>query len=119
MPVPTATPSPSQFNGPVLPIAALNAAYWSKALAFTDVLDCMPQKRRDDWKNLDTHDLRRLMGYVSQVLAAAGGNANATQHRADIAKHMTAEQIEEAQALSRAWKPGMALPTSSRTGGDA
>lgn len=31
-------------------------------------------KRRDDWKNLDTHDLRRLMGYVSQVLAAAGGN---------------------------------------------
>ena len=31
-------------------------------------------KRRDDWKNLDTHDLRRLRGYVSQVLAAAGSN---------------------------------------------
>ena len=31
-------------------------------------------KRRDDWKNLDAHDLRRLMGYVSQVLAAAGSN---------------------------------------------
>lgn len=30
-------------------IAALNAAYWSKALALTDVLDAMPQKRRDEW----------------------------------------------------------------------
>ena len=30
-------------------IKALNAAYWSKALAFTDVLDTMPQKRRDEW----------------------------------------------------------------------
>lgn len=32
-------------------IGALNAAYWSKTLAFTDVLDCMPQKRRDEWHN--------------------------------------------------------------------
>jgi hypothetical protein len=30
-------------------VAALNAAYWSKALHLTDVLDCMPQKRRDEW----------------------------------------------------------------------
>lgn len=30
-------------------IAALNGAYWSKALALTDVLDAMPQKRRDEW----------------------------------------------------------------------
>lgn len=30
-------------------IAALNATYWSKALALTDVLDCMPQARRDKW----------------------------------------------------------------------
>lgn len=30
-------------------IAKLNAAYWSKALALTDVLDAMPQKRRDEW----------------------------------------------------------------------
>lgn len=29
--------------------AALNAAYWSKALHLTDVLDVMPQKRRDEW----------------------------------------------------------------------
>lgn len=30
-------------------LAALNAAYWSKTLALTDVLDCMPQLRRDEW----------------------------------------------------------------------
>jgi hypothetical protein len=30
-------------------VKALNAAYWSKALAFTDVLDTMPQKRRNEW----------------------------------------------------------------------
>lgn len=32
-------------------IAALNSAYWSKTLALTDVLDLMPQKRRDEWNN--------------------------------------------------------------------
>lgn len=30
-------------------IGALNSTYWSKALALTDVLDCMPQARRDEW----------------------------------------------------------------------
>jgi hypothetical protein len=30
-------------------IACLNSAYWSKTLALTDVLDLMPQKRRDEW----------------------------------------------------------------------
>lgn len=30
-------------------IACLNAAYWSKTLALTDVLSLMPQKRRDEW----------------------------------------------------------------------
>lgn len=30
-------------------LAKLNAAYWNKALQLTDVLDCMPQKRRDEW----------------------------------------------------------------------
>jgi hypothetical protein len=28
---------------------ALDAAFWSKALALTDVLDAMPQKRRNEW----------------------------------------------------------------------
>lgn len=31
-------------------IGALNSAFWSKALSFTDVLDTMPQKRRDEWR---------------------------------------------------------------------
>ena len=30
-------------------IAQLNADFWSQTLALTDVLDCMPQKRRDEW----------------------------------------------------------------------
>lgn len=30
-------------------IKALNSAYWSRALQLTDVYDCMPQKRRDEW----------------------------------------------------------------------
>ncbi|WP_374257676.1 DUF4942 domain-containing protein [Aquabacterium sp.] len=30
-------------------IAYLNASYWSKAMQLTDVLDVMPQKRRDEW----------------------------------------------------------------------
>lgn len=30
-------------------IAHLNADFWDRALRLTDVLDCMPQKRRDEW----------------------------------------------------------------------
>ena len=30
-------------------INALNASFWSRALSLTDVYDCMPQKRRDEW----------------------------------------------------------------------
>lgn len=30
-------------------IAKLNATYWNKALQLTDVLDAMPQQRRDEW----------------------------------------------------------------------
>jgi hypothetical protein len=30
-------------------VAALNAAYWSKAMHLTDVLQAMPQARRDEW----------------------------------------------------------------------
>ena len=30
-------------------VAALNAAYWGKALNLTDVIDYMPQARRDEW----------------------------------------------------------------------
>jgi len=58
----------------------------------------------------------KVLAYMLWNLAAAGGNMNATEQRAAIAKRMTPEQIEEAQAMSRNWKVGTPLPTSSRTG---
>lgn len=36
-------------SGKVSAIANLDAAYWSKAMHMTDVLNAMPQKRRDEW----------------------------------------------------------------------
>lgn len=44
-----AAPSVERLFQPGGAVAALNATYWSKALALTDVLDLMPQKRRDEW----------------------------------------------------------------------
>lgn len=40
-------------------IAHLNAAYWSKAMQLTDVLDAMPQKRRTEWHEQITNPLGR------------------------------------------------------------
>ncbi len=42
--------------------------------------------------------------------AAAGGHRSAGEQRDDLARRMTARQIDEAQRLSRNWHPGMALP---------
>lgn len=58
----------------------------------------------------------KVLAYMLWSLAASGGNANALEQRAAIAKRMTAEQIEEALAMSRSWRPGIPLPTRSRTG---
>ena len=58
----------------------------------------------------------RVIAYMLWNLAAARGNANAVEQRAAIARRMTQEQVEEAQALSRSWRPGMRLPTRSKTG---
>jgi TPR repeat protein len=57
-----------------------------------------------------------VIAYMLWNLAAASGNMNATEQRASISRQMTQEQIEEAQAMSRSWKPGTPLPTHSRTG---
>lgn len=59
-----------------------------------------------------------VIAYMLYNLAAASGNRNATEQRAALARQMTPEQIEEAQALSRAWRPGTPLPAQSRGGGD-
>ncbi|SHG55839.1 tetratricopeptide repeat protein [Massilia sp. CF038] len=58
----------------------------------------------------------KVLAYMLWNLAAASGHANAAEQRTEIAKRMSAEQIEEAQALSRTWKPGQPLPASSRSG---
>src|SRR5439155_8930889 len=52
-----------------------------------------------------------VIAYMLWNLAAANGNMNAVEQRASIAKQMTQEQIEEGHAMSRAWRPGSALPT--------
>jgi TPR repeat protein len=57
-----------------------------------------------------------VIAYMLWNLAAASGHKNAVQQRAALTRQMSEEQIEEAQALSRNWKPGTALPTQSRTG---
>jgi len=58
----------------------------------------------------------KVLAYMLWNLASSNGNVNATNQRAEIAKRMTQEQIEEAQAMSRNWRVGTPLPTSSRTG---
>lgn len=40
-------------------VAALNAAYWSKALNLTDVYDAMPQDRRNQWNDQIRNPLGR------------------------------------------------------------
>jgi TPR repeat protein len=57
-----------------------------------------------------------VVAYMLWNLAAANGHANAASQRASVARQMSQEQVEEAQALSRAWKPGTPLPAQSRSG---
>jgi uncharacterized protein len=59
-----------------------------------------------------------VIAYMLWNLAAANGNRNAAELRAQAARQMSPEQIEEAQTLSSNWKPGTPLPGSSRTGAD-
>lgn len=59
-----------------------------------------------------------VIAYMLWNLAAANGHANSANQRASVARVMSQEQVEEAQALSRTWKPGTPLPTQSRTGGN-
>jgi TPR repeat protein len=57
-----------------------------------------------------------VIAYMLWNLSAAGGNASAPAQRTSVARQMTDEQIAEAQALSRTWKVGTALPAESKTG---
>ncbi|WPG35331.1 DUF4942 domain-containing protein [Variovorax sp. EBFNA2] len=62
-------------------VSALNAAYWSKALQLTDVLDMMPQQRRNEWneqmraprgQKKDWHAVRRERDQWPERFDAAG-----------------------------------------------
>ncbi|WP_258000954.1 hypothetical protein [Janthinobacterium sp. ROICE36] len=44
-------------------------------------------------------------------------NGSTLDQRAAVVRKMTHEQVEEGQALSAKWKPGMPLPRQSKTGG--
>lgn len=59
----------------------------------------------------------KVIAYMLWNLAAASGHANAAEQRTAITRQLSAEQLEEGQALSRAWHPGMPLPMHSRSGG--
>lgn len=50
------TPEVEQLLNPAGAIAALNADYWSQALALTDVFQCLPEKRRREWTDA-IHDM--------------------------------------------------------------
>ncbi|MEO7579171.1 MAG: tetratricopeptide repeat protein [Massilia sp.] len=57
-----------------------------------------------------------VLAYMLFNLSAASGNANAAAQRDSLMRRMSEEQIDEGQALSRAWTPGVALPSRSHTG---
>ncbi len=61
-----------------------------------------------------TQDL--VLAYMLYNLAAATGFEPAVEKRHEILQDMSVQQIEEAQALSMAWKTGYVLPTQSDTG---
>lgn len=46
----SALPALSALLDRVGAVAALNASFWSKAMALTDVLETMPKARRDEWQ---------------------------------------------------------------------
>jgi TPR repeat protein len=59
------------------------------------------------------------IAYMLMNLAAANGHKNAIEQRTALARQMSDAQVEEAQALSRNWKPGTPLPTQSRSAAGA
>lgn len=50
-----------------------------------------------------------VLAYAWYNIAAAGGYAKARDNRTRVERQLTAEEVQEAQALSRSWSPGFAL----------
>jgi TPR repeat protein len=58
-----------------------------------------------------------VLAYMLYTLAANGGVESALTDRDTLIQSLLSpRQIKEGQALVRAWKPSMSLPTSSKTG---
>lgn len=60
-------------------IAVLNAHYWSKAIQQTDVMEIMPQARRDEWHTLIRE--KKCPDFEDQVVRDTLGDLLASRHR--------------------------------------
>ncbi|KWT97709.1 MULTISPECIES: DUF4942 domain-containing protein [unclassified Variovorax] len=60
-------------------MSVLDASYWSKALALTDVLDCMPQSRRDQW-NTAIAD-RKTVPFTEEAVRPTIADLLASRHK--------------------------------------
>jgi len=60
-------------------IAVLDATYWSKALALTDVLDVMPQARRDEWNKAITE--RKTVPFTEEAVRPTIADLLASRHK--------------------------------------
>lgn len=57
----------------------LDASYWSKALALTDVLDCMPQSRRDEWNKAISE--RKTVPFAEEAVRPTIADMLASRHK--------------------------------------
>ncbi|CAN7782947.1 DUF4942 domain-containing protein [Variovorax sp. LjRoot175] len=60
-------------------IAVLDATYWAKALALTDVLDCMPQARRDEWNKAIAE--RKTVAFTEEAVRPTIANLLASRRK--------------------------------------
>lgn len=69
-------PSPDELFKLDGAVASLNADYWRRALDLTDIYDCMPQARRDEWdkriREMQTPDFTEdnIRATIGDLLAA-------------------------------------------------
>ncbi|CAN7770431.1 DUF4942 domain-containing protein [Variovorax sp. LjRoot290] len=60
-------------------MAVLDATFWSKALALTDVLDCMPQARRDEWNKAISD--RNTVPFTEEAVRPTIADLLASRHK--------------------------------------
>lgn len=72
-------PSLSSLTNVAGAVAVLDASYWSKALALTDVLDCMPQSRRDEWNKAISD--RKTVPFTEDAVRPTIADLLASQHK--------------------------------------